>query len=339
MRLILLLATFASASSIAAQQLDSVIVRIVDVGPGLCTLTRVPPGQYMVYDAGHWVGRRCIEAARAFVSGGDIHLMIISHSDSDHLGDAEDILGEFRVHRFIHTGDERETASWRRMMDSLASEVRHSGASTRSLSTHPLLPGEQIPLGDAVVTLVAGWHDWHATALETSEDRNALSIVARLDYAGRSMLFPGDAIGRRRGDTEDACKDSEAFMVEHHRRGLVPLAADVLIAPHHGGDNASSACFIDAVDPEWVVFSAGHEHGHPRADVAARYMADGIPVSRLLRTDRGDDEQDEPGEWKAGSVTGCQDQRGDDDVLVILRSDGSVDVRHPNAVNGCADPR
>ncbi len=80
------------ASSASAQ----LTVRVVDVGPGLCTMTEVPgPGSrshYMVYDAGHWLGDRCIDAAREIVDGQVIDLLVISHYDSDHLGDAADIL-------------------------------------------------------------------------------------------------------------------------------------------------------------------------------------------------------------------------------------------------------
>ena len=48
----------------------------------------------------------------------------------------------------------------------------------------------------------------------------------------------------------------------NHDTGLAPMSSFVLIAPHHGADNASSTCFIRAVDPHWVIFPAGHAHEH-----------------------------------------------------------------------------
>ena len=39
--------------------------------------------------------------------------------------------------------------------------------------------------------------------------------------------------------------------------GSVPIAADVLIAPHHGADNGSSTTFIQTVNPTHVIFPSG----------------------------------------------------------------------------------
>lgn len=330
------LATLVLALPLGAQEPDSATVRVVDVGAGLCTLTEVPPSEYIVFDAGHWNERKCIEAAHEFIEGSGIELMVISHSDGDHLGDANELLGQFHVHRLIHTGYERDRVNWKRMMDSVASAVRHRNLSVRSLATDPIRPGEQIQLGDATVTFVAGWHEWERTDLDDADDRNAVSIVARLDYAGQSVLFGGDAVGRSRDDDPDACKHSEAVMVDNHRSNVVSLAADVLIAPHHGANNANSQCFVNAVNPEWVVFSAGPVHAHPRAAAAERYKAGGTPPSRILRTDRGDDE-DDPNEWwkEDSSVEGCDDERGDDDVEIVLRSDSTLRVGYHHPTDGC----
>jgi glyoxylase-like metal-dependent hydrolase (beta-lactamase superfamily II) len=66
---------------------DDVYVRIVDVGPGLCAVITVHGGSSMVYDAGHWNGQHCIRAVRELITNDAIDLLVISHSDADHLGD------------------------------------------------------------------------------------------------------------------------------------------------------------------------------------------------------------------------------------------------------------
>jgi competence protein ComEC len=63
-----------------------------------------------------------------------------------------------------------------------------------------------------------------------------------------------------------------------------------MTAPHHGGNNGSSNCFIRAVNPQYVIFSAGRGHHHPTQAAADRYIANGVPVENLFRTDRGDNE-------------------------------------------------
>ena len=131
--------------------------------------------------------------------------------------------------------------------------------------------------------------------------------MIRLVFAGRSILFTGDAVGRHIGDPADALLGSERVMVEN--AAVIAIDSDVLIAPHHGVDNGSSAAFIHAVSPTWVIFPSGHAHSHPRATTAARYLAHGVALDRIFRTDLGDDEGDS--EWDHGRVAGQRDAVGD----------------------------
>ncbi len=310
---------------------NDVYVRVVDTGPGLCTMTAAPGGHYMVYDAGHWTGDHCLRAAREIVQGEVIDLLILSHSDADHLGAVAELLQEFHVRRIITTGDRRAgRATWEAANDAIANDVRF-GASVMNLETMELVPGTTILLGDATVTLVAGWHEWTGLGPTESERLNAISIVVRLDYRGHAILYGGDTVGRRLDDGDTACKDAEAAMVANASQ--VPLRAEVLIAPHHGGNNGSSRCFIQAVNPTFVIFSAGHMFDHPTARAAQRYIAHGVPVQNMFRTDRGDDEGGF--EWVRGRIAGCTDPRGDDDVDIVLRATGAPQVAYRQVTAGC----
>jgi competence protein ComEC len=145
---------------------------------------------------------------------------------------------------------------------------------------------------------------------------NAISIVVRLVFAGKSILFAGDAVGRKDDGSED-CWATEKFMVDNVAQ--VPIDSTVLIAPHHGANNASSDCFIDAVDPEWVIFPAGSKHHHPRAAVAQRYLDHGVPLENISRTDLGDNEGGS--EWAHGA-TSTPDGKGDGDIEIIIQPTG-----------------
>ena len=312
---------------------DDVYVRVVDVGPGLCAIVRAPDNHFMVFDAGHWNGQHCISAVRELVTEDTIDLMVISHSDADHLGDGARILTEKRVRQTILAGEVRTTGSWTSLVDALAEEVKQGG-SVHNLQSVPLVPGTTMPLGEAVITLVAGWPVWTDPGPTESERRNAISIVVRLDYRGRSVLFTGDTVGRRLTDLDDACKDAEKVMVDRHTAGEVSLKSDVLIASHHGGNNGSARCFIQAIDPQFVIFSAGHDHQHPTHSAASRFLAHGLALDRLFRTDFGDDESG-TFEWKQDSIGGCSDPAGDDDVEIALRATGTVDVDYLRTPAGC----
>ncbi len=316
----------------------SLVSRVVDVGPGLCTVTEVPAADrshYIVFDAGHWTGGRCLEAVRSIVGASPIDLFIISHSDSDHLGDADDILDEFSVGMVVTTGFERTTASWRAMRDALLAREL-AGTQVQRLSERALTPGETHTVGDATVTMIAGWDRWNLTrGLSSSERRNVISIVIRIAYAGSSILYTGDTVGRRIGDPDSACKDAEKEMVARHEAGVVSLDSDVMVAAHHGADNGNSTCFIEAVSPSAVVFSAGHDHEHPRAAAAKRFLDAGVSASSLFRTDRGDDEGGAPHWEPAGTINGCKDPRDDDDIEIRISASGQASVAYLTAVSAC----
>ncbi|MBA3724856.1 MAG: hypothetical protein H0W86_00015 [Armatimonadetes bacterium] len=76
--------------------------------------------------------------------------------------------------------------------------------------------------------------------------------------------------------------------------------------------------FIAAVNPEYVVFSAGHDHNHPRESAANRFLSFGIPIAKMFRTDLGDDEG--LPEWLHGSIPGASDPAGDDDIDITINS-------------------
>ena len=82
----------------------------------------------MVFDAGHWNGQHCIKAVKDLITTETIDLMIISHSDADHLGDGARILSEKRVLQTILAGEPRTTGSWKDLVQALSNEVAEGGS-------------------------------------------------------------------------------------------------------------------------------------------------------------------------------------------------------------------
>lgn len=223
---------FVDCSPLAAQ--DILLSRVVDVGAGLCVVTispAEPRSAIMVYDA----NSGCDEEIDGIVVGDTIDLMVISHSDADHLMDADDILRDRPVKLILRTGSRRTgsgSTNYGRMEDRIGDETQEDRATVINLATFPLEPGTKFALGDATVTFVAGWPEWTLTdGLDEGESNNAVSIVVRMDYDGRSILLGGDTVGRHIDDPADTCDHAEKAMVD----GPISLAADVLVAPHHGG--------------------------------------------------------------------------------------------------------
>jgi competence protein ComEC len=100
---------------------------------------------------------------------------------------------------------------------------------------------------------------------------NDRCLVLRAETStAASILLPGDL----EAEGERAVLNAPAT-----------IAADALIAPHHGADGSSTAEFLRRVSPRLVIVSAGAQNrfGHPGASALARF-ADA--KARVLRTDR-----------------------------------------------------
>lgn len=311
-----------------------VFVRVVDVGAGLCCVLSLPDAdgdgkrEFCIYDAGNYIdnGKLTFERISEIVPAGSVvRLLVLSHSDADHLGAVDEICDAYKVERVLHSGLERTTSTWRNADAAIQQEVQLDKCIDLNLRFHELPVGSTYRYGEAFLMMVSGFHKPPASwgTLNLSEFRNAGSICFRLLYRGRSVLFCGDAVGRHIGDPDDACIASEKFMVEMGE--ILPIKSEVIIAPHHGADNASSTRFIQAVSPKFVIFSAGHDHEHPRASAAQRYVAAGVKVENMFRTDLGDNEGGD--EWPLGRGDSA-DKPGDDDVDIFLRGNGDVQVQY-----------
>jgi competence protein ComEC len=350
-RLICWLGVVAAASpfamAIPAAGQDAYL-RIVDVGAGLCVVAVAPGRHVMVYDTGAGAAL-CSAAVAELVPGGTIDLLVLSHSDIDHIGAAQAILRDYKVATILHPGDVRDGATIGKVRAAIG---REPGAELWDLSRRKLPFGTRFPLGAANVTFVAGWSDAREIygddpsldgSSHQSERYNGISLVVRFEYGGHSVLLTGDTLGRIENPArpdDGLCQYAERTMVANDAN--VPLRADVLVGQHHGSDDSTSNCFIRAVRPGWVVFSAGHEYRHPRQSTADRLIANGVDKDRILRTDRGDREPALRGrprlkEWVYGSLRGCEDKPGDDDVEILLPVDpaAAVTVRYRENKIGC----
>ena len=94
--------------------------------------------------------------------------------------------------------------------------------------------------------------------------RNDASCVLQVRSRYGSILLPADIE-----------KSAEQGLL---RRARDALRADILVAPHHGSQTSSTAEFIDAVHPDYVVFPVGYRnrYRHPHPAVRERYRERGM---------------------------------------------------------------
>ncbi len=184
----------------------------------------------------------------------ELSALVISHGDSDHVGGAASIIAALPVRRLIH---------------SLAPDA-------------PLLAAGQFnpPASHCAAGEIIDWDgvrlSWlHPTTGVSSGvakgRRNADACVLRIDASGHGLLLPSDIEA-----------DQESVLVRRHWRHDANLAAEVLVAPHHGSRTSSTEAFLDAVGAKTVIFPVGYRNrfGHPKEDIVERYRRRGTTLAR-----------------------------------------------------------
>ncbi len=315
---------------------QDVFVRVVDTGPALCCVVKMPGPKYMIYDAGNYTGggSPTFDKVEEIIPlDSDVELLVLSHSDADHLGAVDEICDAYHVKRVLRSGYQRSTDTWDDANSAIRLEKDNENCIDINLRYFEYPMGATYRYGDVFVTMVCGFGRSPAGwGLSGAKERNGGSIVIRLLYKGKSILFCGDAVGRYEGRPNNECIATEKFMVEN--AGVITIDSDVIIAPHHGADNASSTKFIQAVTPKCVIFSAGHRYQHPTTAAAQRYLNNWVLLANMFRTDLGDDERDHGSyEWVYGRVNGHKDEAGDDDVDILIKQNGSIAVEYRNPLN------
>ncbi len=121
-------------------------------------------------------------------------------------------------------------------------------------------PGDTFTLGSAAVE-VLGPID------RTTPYTNDMSLVLRVTYGDTAFLFTGDG------------EEAEEQTILASGRAV---KSTVLKVGHHGSTFATAAAFLQAVDPDCAVISAGagNENGHPAPALLRRLKEAGVKVYR-----------------------------------------------------------
>ncbi len=241
-------------------------VTFLDVGQGDAAVVETPGGGALLIDGGGTrdglfdTGARIVEPFLRARGIGRLEIVALSHPHPDHLNGLFRILDRFGVGAFWSSGDDGRNPEYRRLLEL---------ARQRGIRTPQVVP---VALGGARVEPLGPFIDDRIGA-PGGLSVNDASLVLRVAFAGRALLFPGDLEA-----------DGEGELVGRRALGQT-VAADILKVPHHGSRTSSSDELLDAVAPKLAVISLGwHNQFHfPAPEVLARYAAEG---ARVLRTDR-----------------------------------------------------
>ena len=245
-------------------------VTFLDVGQGDAAVVEAPGGAVMLVDGGGVrdgafdPGARIVEPFLRARGISHVDIVALSHPHPDHMSGLFRIIERFPVGALWTSGDDGHNPEYGRLQ---------SLAKQRAVPAPPVtatnLGGARIePLGP-----FWGSHAGERIGAPVGLTVNDASLVLRVAFAGRGVLFAGDLEA-----------DGEGELVGRRDAGQA-VAADVLKVPHHGSRTSSSPELVDAVAPALAVMSLGwrNQFHFPAPEVVARYQARG---ARVLRTDR-----------------------------------------------------
>ncbi len=246
-------------------------VYFIDVGQGNSALIQFPGQKRMLIDGGGFrsgtfdTGKSVVAPFLFRKKILHIDYVVLSHPHPDHLNGLRFIASEFKPSQFWYNGDSAGSDEFNDLMNIVGS------GHIRVLTPDDLARGMMIsgvrvkclhPYDNAVIS---------PPNMIDNREVNNRSLVLKISYKGRSIMFPGDIES-----------ETESRLVKKFGRNL---NSDVLLVPHHGSKYSSTSSFVQMVSPEVCVISAGKDNsfGFPNPEIIKRLNNTG---SKILRIDQ-----------------------------------------------------
>ena len=231
--------------SLVVEDSDLLEVHFLDVGQGDATLL-IQGEHAMLVDGGDNLHSWLVAGYLEYLGVTHLNYVIATHPDADHIGGLDVVLGKFSCDAFLMPEYERDTYSYRDLMQVLEEK-----------NLTPIRPeaGAVYQFGSAEFTILS--------PMKSYETVNDNSIVFRLVHGENRFMFTGDAE-----------REAEQDIIRAGRT----LSSDVYKVSHHGSRGTNSELFVISVRPDYAVISCGegNEYGHPHSRV--------LNLLRLLRT-------------------------------------------------------
>ncbi len=234
---ILLVACFIWVSSAAAFPAEQPVSMRHDAAPGELRVLFVNVGkadaallQYddkaFLIDTGAKVSAPALMGALNLFGVDKLDGVFLTHADSDHAGGLDALATNFPVETLYSSVFSENKKNGKNKIEGLARDL--------SLSQIELEANDKVPFSEGVCFQVLG------PLVFDDRDGNDNSLVLKVTFFGRTLLFMGDA----QFAGEEKLLQSGA-----------DLRADVLKAGNHGNPDAISEAFAAAVSPRYTVIS------------------------------------------------------------------------------------
>ena len=242
-------------------------VTFLDVGQGDSAVIELPEGEVLLIDGGATYERfdmgRSVVAPFLWNRGiRTIDHVIATHPQLDHAGGLAWILAHFQVENFWTNGLTRSEEFWRKIEQALAQ---------RRLQAKVAEQGRRMVEGaECGMTVLNPPPGRDVSSAGKQQSLNNLSVVTELMCGRQRILFTGDI------EREALARMAQSGHLSH---------INLLKVPHHGALSSLDRGWLNSVQPDIAVFSAGRRnpYGHPAGEVVAAYES---LQTQMWRTDQ-----------------------------------------------------
>lgn len=301
-------------------------VHFIDCGQADACYIELPDGKSILVDA----GENSSESYTAVIDYLDdlgvktIDWFILTHSDSDHVGGADEVLESFEIktiyrphqeatgtssnpyedpaaelsgkYGFYDEVQEKATRVYADALEAAYAETYSENGTTKKAEVYVTNPF------DSEINHIEGeafdyTFDFYSP-INVSEysDSNDYSPIMVLSYASREFVLTGDAEKENEADFVSLVQTASVGDYEGRYDKFIKneFTADVIKMGHHGSSTSSGEDFLEVMTANaakrpniFTIFSCGEEnkHGHPHVETLERLMDMGFSAERIERTD------------------------------------------------------
>lgn len=284
-------------------------VHFIDVGQADSCVIELPDDRKMIIDGGD------VDAAAGLIDyidsnifegqGGGFDFAILTHSDADHCGSLDDVISRYPVEVFYRPNvlasysgfddpgkeqlngeySSKNTKVYKEVIDAAYKNSDSVVVTDADDDTCNVIRPEGLQQGDA------GYYEinFFTPTKDSYKDWNDYSPIMILEYAGKRIVFSGDAEKENEAEFVDLAKKGQGKFSRFDENFTV----DVIKLGHHGSDTSSSREYLDTLTtPDScaslvavISCGAGNSYGHPKPEVLARLADMGVKEDNILRTD------------------------------------------------------
>ncbi len=250
-------------------------VTFIDVGEGDSILITLPDGKCMLIDCGKSSTSIFKKITLAFEKFNvtKIDYLVLTHPDTDHVGNALDIINSYDIGA-VFLPDIWDTNNFETFHE-IKNVIEEKEITSNISCSYKTIIGEDYTFVFLTPSPFdfdnSSYIDFNQTTNPTDDVINDISPIIYLEYKGITFLFTGDA-----------SYSQEQLVLDEYNAGIYNgiisdreinlQEIDVLKVSHHGANDATSAKFLQLIKPKNAVISVSgnNTYGHPNINTLNR---------------------------------------------------------------------